>query len=170
VISCRTWSFYRVRINYQSILQTLMICAAFVTKLFLPPPDRRLRRTTTSKPPSERALNSHKIPGHTNYAWSVRQQLPSNTGLSFSHEMAVGTIGPFQTLRSLCVIDTNFTILRHFLLKLWRNEILRQFIRTLYCLTKGVCTDLTRSWVGSRSDMDTGNVRQTTTKYSQRTD
>jgi hypothetical protein len=30
-----------------------------------------------------------------------------------------------QMLRSLCVIDTNYTILRHFLLKLWRNEILR---------------------------------------------
>jgi hypothetical protein len=28
-------------------------------------------------------------------------------------------------LRSQCVIDTNFTILRHFLLKLWRNEIFR---------------------------------------------
>jgi hypothetical protein len=37
---------------------------------------------------------------------------------------AVATIGLFQMLRSLCVIDTNFTILLHFLLKLWRSEIL----------------------------------------------
>jgi hypothetical protein len=44
---------------------------------------------------------------------------------TLSREMAVATIGPFQILRSLCVIDTNFTIMRHFLLKLWRNEILR---------------------------------------------
>jgi hypothetical protein len=65
-----------------------------------------------------------KIPEHTNYARSARQQFPSNTGLGFSREMAVTTIGPFQMLRSLCVIYTNFTILRHFLLKLWRNEIL----------------------------------------------
>ena len=50
---------------------------------------------------------------------------PSNTGLRFSHEMAVATVGPFQMLRSLCVIDTNFTILRHFLLELWCNKILR---------------------------------------------
>jgi hypothetical protein len=35
------------------------------------------------------------------------------------------TIGPLQMLRSLSVIDTKFTILRHFLLKLWPNEILR---------------------------------------------
>jgi hypothetical protein len=39
-----------------------------VTKLFIPPSDRRLRRTTTSKFPSEHALNRHKILGHTNYA------------------------------------------------------------------------------------------------------
>src|SRR5215510_10785880 len=63
-----------------------------------------------------------QIPGHTNYARSVRQPFPSKTGLRFSREMAVATIGPFQMLRSLCVIDTNFTILRHFLFKLWRNE------------------------------------------------
>jgi hypothetical protein len=37
-------------------------------------------------------------PGHTNYAQSERQPLPSNTGLRFSHEMAVATIGPFQIL------------------------------------------------------------------------
>jgi hypothetical protein len=30
-----------------------------------------------------------QIPGHTNYARSVRQQFPSNTGLRFSREIAV---------------------------------------------------------------------------------
>jgi hypothetical protein len=60
-----------------------------------------------------------QIPGHTNYARSVRQPFPSNTGLHFSREVSVATIGPLQTLRSLCVIDTNFTILRHFQLKLY---------------------------------------------------
>ena len=53
------------------------------------------------------------------------QNVLSVAGLRFFREMAVVTIGPFQMLRSLCVIDTYFTILRHFLLKLWRNEILR---------------------------------------------
>jgi hypothetical protein len=66
-----------------------------------------------------------QIPGHTNYSRSVRQPFPSNTGLRFSHKMAVATIEPFQMLRSLFVIDTNFTIMRHLLLKLRRNEILR---------------------------------------------
>jgi hypothetical protein len=66
-----------------------------------------------------------QVPVHTNYALSVRQPFPSNTGLRFYREMAVATIGTFQMLRPLFVIDTNFTILRHFLLKLWRNEILR---------------------------------------------
>jgi hypothetical protein len=108
-----------------------------VTKLFIPPSDRRLRRTTTSKMPSERALNRHKIPGPTNYA---RQPFSSNTGLRFSRKMAVATIRPFQMLGSLCVIDTNFTILRHFLLKSWSNEMLRKFIRTLYCLFEGILT------------------------------
>jgi hypothetical protein len=66
-----------------------------------------------------------QIPGHTNHALSVRQPFPSNSVLRFSREMAVATIGPFQMLRSLCVTDTNFTMLRHFVLKVWRNEILR---------------------------------------------
>ena len=83
-----------------------------------------------SKLPLERALNHHKtyiaqIPGHTNYARSVRQPFLSITGLPFSREMAVASIGLFQMLRSLCIINTNSTILQHFLLKLWRNEILR---------------------------------------------
>jgi hypothetical protein len=66
-----------------------------------------------------------QIPGHTNYARSVRQPFLSNTGLRFSRRLAVTTIRPFQVIRSLCVIDTNFAILRHFLLKIWCNEILR---------------------------------------------
>jgi hypothetical protein len=73
-----------------------MIDASSVTKLFIPPSDRRLRRTTTSKLPSERVLNQPQIPGHTNYARSVRQPVSSNTGLRFSHEMTVATIGPFK--------------------------------------------------------------------------
>jgi hypothetical protein len=85
---------------------SLMTDASSVTKLFTPPSDRCLKRTTTSKLPSERTLNRHKIPGNTNYAWSVRQPFPSNTGLRFSREMAVATIGQFQMLSSLCVIDT----------------------------------------------------------------
>jgi hypothetical protein len=60
----------------------------------------------------------------TNYAWSVRQPFPSNTVLRFSREMAVAAIGQFQLLLSLYAIDTNFTILRHFLLILWRKELL----------------------------------------------
>jgi hypothetical protein len=71
-----------------------------------------------------------QISGHTNYARSVRQPFPSNTNLRFSREMAVATIAPFQMLRSLFVIDTNFTILRHFLLKLWRTEILPVWFTT----------------------------------------
>jgi hypothetical protein len=50
-----------------------------------------------------------QITGHTNYARSVRQLFPSNTGLRFSREMTVTTIKPFWMLRSLCVIDMNFT-------------------------------------------------------------
>jgi hypothetical protein len=63
-----------------------------------------------------------QIPGNTNYAQLVRQPFPSDTGLCFSHETAVATTGPFQMLQSLCIINIKFTILRHFLLKLWRNE------------------------------------------------
>ena len=37
----------------------------------------------------------------------------------------LGTPEQLQMLRSLCVIGPNFTILRHFILKLWRNENLR---------------------------------------------
>jgi hypothetical protein len=66
-----------------------------------------------------------QIPGRTNHTQSVKQPFPSNNGLRFSREMSIATIGPFQILRSLCVIHTNFTILRHFLHKLRRNEILQ---------------------------------------------
>jgi hypothetical protein len=55
-----------------------------------------------------------QIPGHAKHARSVRQPVPSNTGLRFSREMAVETMGPFQMLRLLCVIDMSFTIWRHF--------------------------------------------------------
>jgi dTDP-4-dehydrorhamnose 3,5-epimerase-like enzyme len=40
-----------------------------------------------------------QIPGHTNCAHLVRQPFSSNTGLRFSGEMAVATVGPFQMLR-----------------------------------------------------------------------
>jgi hypothetical protein len=66
-----------------------------------------------------------QIPGHANYARSLKQPFSSNTGLRFSREIAAATIGPFQMLVSLSVIDTIFMILQHFLLMLWRNEILR---------------------------------------------
>jgi hypothetical protein len=52
---------YRLLINYRSILQNLMTDVSSVTKLFIPPSDRRLRRTTTFKLLSERALNRHKF-------------------------------------------------------------------------------------------------------------
>jgi hypothetical protein len=120
-----------VTLGLRGIL-SLMTDASSVTKLFIPPSDRRLSRTTTFKLPSERALNCHKIPGHTNYVRSVRQPFPSNTDLRFSREMAVATIGPLQMLRSLCVIDTNFTILGHFLLKLLCNENPPTMLLTLY--------------------------------------
>jgi hypothetical protein len=52
---------YMARINYGSVLQNLMRDASSVTKLFIPPSDRRLRRTTLSKLPSEHVLNHHKF-------------------------------------------------------------------------------------------------------------
>jgi hypothetical protein len=59
-----------------------------------------------------------------------RQTVSSVSCVTFP--IAVATIRPFQMLGSLCVIDASVTILQHFLLKLRRNEILLQFIRTLY--------------------------------------
>ena len=57
-------------------------------KLFIPTSDRRLRRTTTFKLPSEHALNRHKTVTSrkfldTNYARSVRQPFPSNIVYAF---------------------------------------------------------------------------------------
>ena len=76
LVQCKfeCFSRYRVRINYRRILQnrlfsntwppprdlSLMTDASSVTKMSIPPSDGRLRRTTTSKLPSERALNRHK--------------------------------------------------------------------------------------------------------------
>jgi hypothetical protein len=50
-----------VRLNYRIILQNMMTDASSVTKLFIRSSDRRLRRTTTSKLPLERAVNRHKF-------------------------------------------------------------------------------------------------------------
>jgi hypothetical protein len=63
-----------------------------------------------------------QIPGTIEHTRSVRKPFPSNTDLRFSREMAVATIGQFQMICSLYVIDTNFMILRHFLLMLWRKR------------------------------------------------
>jgi hypothetical protein len=126
---------YRVRINYRSILQNHIFTNTEQKYMTLLPFERGMFAVsysdhdfqigvgTREEPPQNCYIA--QIPGHTNYARSVRQPLPSNTGLRFSRKMAVATPGPFQMLRSPCVIGTNFTILRHFLLKLWRNEILR---------------------------------------------
>ena len=55
----------------------------------------------------------------------ISEPFPSNTGLRFSREMAVATIGPFQMYTfSVCNLH-EFHDTWHFLLKLWRNEILR---------------------------------------------
>jgi hypothetical protein len=125
---------YTVHINYRSILQNHIhkywteindvttiwkrnVCS-FIT-------DHDVQIAVGTRVESPQNCYIAQIPGHTNYSRSVRQQFFSNTGLLFSREMTVSTIGPFQIWRSLCVIDTNFTILRHFLLKLWRNGILR---------------------------------------------
>jgi hypothetical protein len=79
-------------------------------------------RPTHIEPP----LNCYiaQITGHANYARSVRQPFTSNTGLHFSRQIAVATIGPFQ-MSVHCAIDMNFMILQNFLLKLQRNKILR---------------------------------------------
>jgi hypothetical protein len=126
---------HRVRINYRRILQNhiftnteqkYMMLLAFERWMFAvsySDYDVQIAVGTRVHPPNN--CDIAQIPGHANFALSVRQQFPPNTGLRFSRELAVATIGPFQMLRSLCVIDTNFTILRHFLLKLWRNETLR---------------------------------------------
>jgi hypothetical protein len=58
-------------------------------------------RPTRVEPPQN--CYTAQIPGHTNYALSVMQPFPSNTGLRFFREMAVATIRPFRMLRSLCL-------------------------------------------------------------------
>jgi hypothetical protein len=124
---------YRVRVKYRSILQNNFFTNTEQKYIMLLPFDRgmfavslvttvQIAVGTRVEPPQN--IYIALIPGHANYARSVRQPFSSHTGLRFSREMAVATIGPFQMLRSLCVIDTNFTKWRHFLLKLWRNEIL----------------------------------------------
>jgi hypothetical protein len=50
-----------------------------------------LDETPQEEPPQNYYIA--QIPGHTNYAWLVRQPFPSITGLHFSREMAVVTIG-----------------------------------------------------------------------------
>jgi hypothetical protein len=65
-----------------------------------------------------------QIPEHTDYARSVAANSLQHW-FTLSLEMTIAIIGPFQMLRSPSVIDTNFTILWHFILKLWHNEILR---------------------------------------------
>jgi hypothetical protein len=102
-----------------------MTDASSVTKLFIPPSGSTSKEDHDAHIAVGMRVEPPLIQGHTNYARSVRQPVPSNNGLRFFREMAVATIEKFQILRSLCVIYTNFTILRHFLLKLWRNEILR---------------------------------------------
>jgi hypothetical protein len=42
-----------------------------------------------------------QIPGHTNYVRSVRQSFSPSTGLRFSRDMAVATIGPFQMVHGV---------------------------------------------------------------------
>src|SRR5215510_13649242 len=89
-------------INYRNILQNL--CNGNVHTTFGSTSsvdhDVQIAFGTRVEPP--------QIPGHTNYARSVRQPFPSSIGLHFSREMEVATIRPFQMLRSLCVIDKNF--------------------------------------------------------------
>jgi hypothetical protein len=103
-------SLYRVYINYRRILQNLMKDASSVTKLFIPPSDRRLRRTTSSKLPSECALNHHKTVTLHKFQDTSTTLGRWGSHLQFPREMAVATVGPFQMLRSLCVIDMNFMI------------------------------------------------------------
>jgi hypothetical protein len=107
-----------VRVNYRSIMQNHIFTNTEQKYMMLLPFAIRTR----PEPPQNCYIA--QIPGHTNYAQSVRQPFLSNTALRFSHEMTVATIGPFQILHSLRVIDMNFMILWHFLLKLWRDEIL----------------------------------------------
>jgi hypothetical protein len=68
---------------------------------------------------------------HGANSWTHQLRSDSEAAISFQHWFTLfprDVISDYRTIpnvRSLCVIDTNCTILRHFLLKLWRNEILR---------------------------------------------
>jgi hypothetical protein len=125
---------YKVRINYWRILQNRIFTDTEQKYMMLLPFERGMFAVSYSDHDVQIAFRMRveppqncyiaQIAGHTNYARLMRQLFTSNTGLHISHRMAVATIGPFQMLCSLCVIDTNFTILRHFLLKLWHNKIL----------------------------------------------
>jgi hypothetical protein len=117
-----------VGINYPSILQNHIFTNTEHKYMMFLPFERGMFAVQTAagtrvEPPQNCYIA--QIPGHTNYARSVRQLFPSNNGLRFSRDLAKGSTEPFQMLRSLCVIDTNLKIFRHILLKLWRNEIIR---------------------------------------------
>jgi hypothetical protein len=126
---------HRVRINYRRILQNHIFTNTEQKYMMLLPFERVMFAVSYSNHDVQIAVGTRvhrpnncyiaQIPGHTNYTLSVRQQFPPNIGLCFSRVMAVAIIGSFQMLHSLCVIDTNFTILRHFLLKLRSNKTLR---------------------------------------------
>jgi hypothetical protein len=95
-------SNYRVRINCRSILynyiftnteQKYMMLLPFERGMFAvsySDHDVQIAVATRVEPPQNCYIT--QIPGHTNYAQSVRQPFPSNTGLRFSSEMAVTTI------------------------------------------------------------------------------
>jgi hypothetical protein len=110
-----------VRINCRSILQNHIFTSTEQKYMMLLPLERGMFAVSYSDHDVQIAFGTRveppqncymaQIRGHTNYARSVRQPFPSSTGLRFSHEMTVATIGSFQMLRSLCVIDTNFKIL-----------------------------------------------------------
>jgi hypothetical protein len=107
---------YRVRMNYRTTSQNHIFTNTEQKYMMLLPFEREMFAVlysdhdvqisvgTRVEPPQHCYIA--QIPEHTNYARSVRQPF-----LRFSREMAVATKRPFQMLRSLCVIDTNFTIL-----------------------------------------------------------
>jgi hypothetical protein len=80
-------------------------------------------RPTSVQPPQNCYIA--QIPGHKLRSVGEAAISLQHWFMLFSREALVTIIEPFQMLRSRCVMDTNFTILLHFLLKLWRNEILR---------------------------------------------
>jgi hypothetical protein len=91
---------YRVPINYRKILQNHIFTNTEQKYIMLLPFERGMFAVSYSdvqivvwtrvEPPQN--CYFAQIPGHTNYALSVRQPFHSNTGLRFSREMAVATI------------------------------------------------------------------------------